>query len=184
MTGTPDVAAYGDTAGAWSPLTGGGGGELVDVRYTPPMFVTAVEVHESFSTGAGPARCCSPRHRMPFTSRNEGPKRVLTTWREICGWPCGGALTSVAALLGPAGAAASTALLVAQPIWAGTRRDVAPPAAGVALAPATTVATRFPSERVDKIRLGFTTPSWVEVDAVRVYGRTWQILPATASSTF
>jgi len=34
-------------------VTGGGGGELVDVRYTPPMFVTAVEVHESFSTGAG-----------------------------------------------------------------------------------------------------------------------------------
>ena len=32
------------------------------------------------------------------------------------------------------------------------------------------VNTRYPSARVDKIRLGFTTPSWVQVDAVKVSG--------------
>jgi hypothetical protein len=46
----------------------------------------------------------------------------------------------------------------------------ATPGVGTPLAPATTVTTRFPSARVDKLRLGFTTPSWVEVDAVKVYG--------------
>jgi hypothetical protein len=53
IAGSPDVASYGDSAGSWSPLSGGSGGELVDVRFTPPMFVSSVEVHESFSNGGG-----------------------------------------------------------------------------------------------------------------------------------
>ena len=31
---------------------------------------------------ARPARCRSPRHRMPFNSRNKGSKCVSMTWRE------------------------------------------------------------------------------------------------------
>ena len=30
-----------------------------------------------------PGRCCSRRHRMPSTSRNEGSKCVSMTWQEI-----------------------------------------------------------------------------------------------------
>jgi hypothetical protein len=143
IAGVPDVTAYGDTAGAWSPLAGDSGasgpgdgarGEFVDVRFSPPMFVTAVEVHESFSNGA---------------------------------------LTSVAALLGPNGAPAPgtfSTSLVSEPIWAGSRRAVTPPGVGASLPPPTVVTTRAPSSRVDKIRLGFTTPSWVQVDAVKVIG--------------
>jgi hypothetical protein len=33
--------------------------------------------------GNGPDRYCSPRHRMPFNSRNEGPIRVSMTWRAM-----------------------------------------------------------------------------------------------------
>jgi len=31
----------------------------------------------------GPARYCSPRHRKPFESRNEGSQCVSMTWRAI-----------------------------------------------------------------------------------------------------
>jgi hypothetical protein len=30
----------------------------------------------------GPCRFCSPRHRLPFNSLNQGPKRLSMTWRE------------------------------------------------------------------------------------------------------
>ena len=42
---------------------------------------------EELSPEVGPARCCSPRHRMPFSSRNEGLKCVSMTWRAISGRP-------------------------------------------------------------------------------------------------
>lgn len=131
MQGAPDVTSYGNAiGGTWSPLHGGSGGELVDVRFTPPMFVERVKVHETFSNGA---------------------------------------LTSVAALIGPDGAYDQiTTALTPEPIWAGTRGEVTPPNSG--LLPPREVTTRHPSARVDKIRLGFTTPSWVRVDAVEVYG--------------
>ena len=35
----------------------------------------------------GPGGYCSPRHRTTVNSRNEGYKRVLTTWRAISGRP-------------------------------------------------------------------------------------------------
>ena len=37
-------------------------------------------------SAVGPGRCCSPRHRMTFHSRNEGSKRVLMAWRAMFAW--------------------------------------------------------------------------------------------------
>jgi len=39
--------------------------------------------------GNGPGIYCSPRHRMPFNSRNEGSKRVLATWLRPGNLCCG-----------------------------------------------------------------------------------------------
>ena len=59
-------------------------------------MITAVDGHElgmaatatQEAEKAWPARHCSPRHRMPFNSPNEGLKCVSMTWRAmvVCPW--------------------------------------------------------------------------------------------------
>ena len=45
--------------------------------------------------GCAPCRYCSPHHRMPFDSRNEGSKRASMTWRVTCFGPCRTQVTDV-----------------------------------------------------------------------------------------
>jgi N-acetylneuraminic acid mutarotase len=47
-TGAPNSVACGDDARSWSPLTGGSGGEFLEVRYDHGVKSTGVRVYETF----------------------------------------------------------------------------------------------------------------------------------------
>jgi len=68
------------------PFTGGAGpfDVRITTRYDEKVFMDAVmgTVHE-----VGHGRCCSPRHRMPFDSRDEDSKCVSMTWRAMFARP-------------------------------------------------------------------------------------------------
>ena len=70
-----------------------GDGKEVEVVPPPKLVHSEIPIPEhSYSTRlealeVGPGRCCSPRHRMPFKSINEGSKYVLMTWRGLSGRP-------------------------------------------------------------------------------------------------
>jgi hypothetical protein len=48
-TGAPNVGTCMDQATAWSPSTGGPGPEWLELRYTEPVRVRGVDVHENFT---------------------------------------------------------------------------------------------------------------------------------------
>jgi hypothetical protein len=50
--------------------------------WTPLRTVTPGGTHGA-SLGLRPGRCCSPRHRMPFNTINEGSKCVPSLWQNI-----------------------------------------------------------------------------------------------------
>jgi len=56
---------------------------------TPRRHVQATPPRVSPDRSVGPARYgCSPRHKLPFHSRDEGARRGLVTWRAISARPC------------------------------------------------------------------------------------------------
>jgi len=90
-----------EVAAAEMALEGGGAGGApvavtVQVAYMPPALETAVQFPPR-GAGAvlrarelwrvGPARYCSPHHRMPLNSRNEGSKCVSIMWQATSSRP-------------------------------------------------------------------------------------------------
>jgi len=57
------------------------------IAQRPPKEKWAIVVNEFGALGidgavlVGPGRCCSPRHRMPRNSRDEGSECVSMTWQ-------------------------------------------------------------------------------------------------------
>ena len=60
--------------------------ELAD--YGPARGTMVIRPY-GYAIWVGPPACCSPRHRMPFNSRNEGSNCVSMTRLALCACPCG-----------------------------------------------------------------------------------------------
>ena len=71
---------------AFAAVTAAAAVRPAPVRTPPP---TNTKTQQWQAPVLGPGRYCSPRHRMPSNSRNEGSQCVSMTWRGIfaCPWP-------------------------------------------------------------------------------------------------